>query len=152
MKRRKALFNAAGIAGASALSASAVYAQGMGPARFGETIIPPEKEQDREKHVPFIDVPASVKAGEPFMVTVEVGRIVHHPNTVEHHIRWIHLYALAEGSKAVVNVGTFEFAPAYVEPKVTIPVMLDKSSTMYALGYCNIHGVWDNSTQVTVLE
>ena len=150
MERRKALVNAAGIAGLSALATSSLYAQGIGKTRLGNAIIPPEKEQGKEKHVPFIDAPRSVKAGEPFSVTVEVGRVVPHPNTVEHHIAWIQLYALAEGSPALVNVGTFEFAPTYGAPKVTFPVMLQKTSTLLALGYCNIHGLWDNSIEVSV--
>jgi superoxide reductase len=33
---------------------------------------------------------------------------------------------------------------------VTFTVMLSKSSTLYALEYCNVHGVWDNSAEVEV--
>ena len=44
-----------------------------------------------EKHVPAIEAPATVKAGEVFNVTVSVGKEVAHPNTTEHHIRWIRL-------------------------------------------------------------
>ena len=149
MKRRKALLKTAGLAGISALTARNVLAAET-KARFGDVIIPPEKELGREKHVPIIDAPSSVKAGEPFMVTVEVGKNVPHPNTVEHHIKSIQLYALAEGSQYVVNVGTFELGPTFVVPKVTLPVILQKDSTLYALGYCNIHGVWDNSVEIKV--
>jgi len=44
-----------------------------------------------EKHVPVIDCPASAAAGEPFEVRVAVGKEIAHPNTTEHHIRWITL-------------------------------------------------------------
>ena len=149
MKRRKALLNTAGLAGISALTARNVFAANT-KERFGDVIIPPEKELGKEKHVPIIDAPSSVNAGEPFIVKVEVGKIVPHPNTVEHHIKWIQLYALAEGSRYVVNVGTFDLGPTYAAPKVTLPVMLQKDSTLYAVGYCNIHGVWDNSVKIKI--
>lgn len=47
--------------------------------------------EGKEKHVPVIKAPEKVKAGEPFEVTVIVGDEVPHPNTVEHHIKWIAL-------------------------------------------------------------
>ena len=118
-------------------------------ARFGEVIIPPEKE-GREKHVPHIEAPAKVKAGELFQVTVIVGKEVPHPNTIEHHIKWIQVYAKEEGARPVVHVGTFDLGPTFADPKVTFTAMLEKSSTLYALEYCNVHGVWDSSTEVEV--
>jgi len=150
MKRRKALINTAGLAGISALTAKNAFTADIETARFGNVIIPHEKEMGKEKHVPIIDAPSRVKAGEPFMVTVEVGKTVPHPNTVEHHIKWIQLYALEEGSQYVVNVGTFEFFPTFSAPKVTLPVMIQKNSTLYALEHCNLHGVWDYSVKVEV--
>lgn len=118
-------------------------------ARFGDVLIPPEQE-GREKHVPHIEVPAKVKAGEAFQVTVTVGKEVPHPNTIEHHIKWIQVYAKEEGARPVVHVGTFDLGPTFADPKVTFTAMLRKSSTLYALEYCNIHGVWDNSAKVEV--
>ena len=118
-------------------------------ARFGEVVVPPEKE-GKEKHVPHIEAPDKVKAGESFRVTVLVGKEVPHPNTIEHHIKWIQVYAKQEGARPVVHVGTFDLGPTYAAPKVTFPVMLKKSATLYALGYCNVHGVWDNSVSVEV--
>jgi len=118
-------------------------------ARFGDVIIPPDRE-GKEKHVPQIAAPASVKAGEPFQVTVAVGKEVPHPNTVEHHIKWIQVYAKEEGARPVVHIGTFDFAPTLASPNVTFTAMLKKSATLYALEYCNIHGVWDNSVEVKV--
>ncbi|MFZ5906555.1 MAG: desulfoferrodoxin family protein, partial [Nitrospirota bacterium] len=54
-----------------------------------------------EKHVPVIDCPAAVKAGENFQVTVSIGKEVAHPNTTEHHIRWIQLFFKPEGEKFI---------------------------------------------------
>ena len=117
--------------------------------RFGEVIFPPEKE-GKEKHVPHIEAPAKVKAGEPFQVTVIVGKEVPHPNTIEHHIKWIQVYTKEEGTRPVVHVGTFDLGPTFADPKVTFTAMLRKTSTFYALEYCNVHGVWDNSAKVEV--
>ena len=145
MRRRDVLIGSSLLAG---LSSQNVFAQSE--KRFGEVIIPPEKEMGREKHVPIIDAPKRVKAGEPFAVTVEVGKTVPHPNTVEHHIKWIQLYAVEEGSQYAVEIGAFNFGPTFAQPKVTVPVMLKNNSTLYATEHCNLHGVWDYSVDVKV--
>ncbi len=148
MQRRKALIGSAMLAGASAAN---VLAQTKGSGkRFGDVVIPPEKEMGKEKHVPIIEVPSRVKAGEPFTVTVEVGKTVPHPNTVEHHIKWIQLFAIEEGSQYVIQLGSYEFFPAYGYPKVTVPIMLKRNAALYALEHCNIHGIWDYTIEVKV--
>lgn len=116
--------------------------------RFGELINPPEKE-GKEKHIPVIEAPAEVKSGVFFQVTVTVGKEVKHPNTVEHHIKWIQVYIAAPG-KPLVHVGSFDLGPTYSDPAVTFPLKLEQSATLYALEYCNIHGVWDNAMEITV--
>ena len=64
-----------------------------------------------EKHVPVIETVDTVKAGETFHVTLSVGKDIAHPNTVEHHIDWIKLYFVAEGtqlpSKLALSSSTF---------------------------------------------
>ena len=156
MTRREFLVGSAAVAGAagytvhSVVSAASAEQQASAKmARFGDVVVPPEKE-GREKHVPHIEAPSKVKAGQPFQATVTVGKEVPHPNTVEHHIKWIQLYAKEEGERPVVHIGTFDLGPTYAQPRVSLPVMLRKSSALYALGYCNIHGVWDNSVKVAV--
>jgi len=62
-----------------------------------------------EKHVPVIECPDSVQAGEFFPVKATLGKAVAHPNTTEHHIRWIQLYFQPEGAKAPFQIGNFEF-------------------------------------------
>ena len=114
-------------------------------ARFGDVIIAAEHE-GKEKHVPQIKAPVKVAAGEAFDVQIIVGEEVHHPNTIEHHIKWIQLYAKSEGD-VVKHVA---LGPTYADPRVTVSVMLEQSATLYALEYCNIHGVWDNSVDVVV--
>lgn len=115
-----------------------------------------------EKHTPVIESPDSVKSGEKFEIKVSVGKEIAHPNTTEHHIRWIQVYFLPEGDKFSYQLGNAEFSahgeavaganqgPAYCEPAITIAVKLNKPGTIYALSFCNIHGLWENAKAVAV--
>ncbi|MCX7829079.1 MAG: class II SORL domain-containing protein [Thermanaerothrix sp.] len=115
-----------------------------------------------EKHVPVIEAPSSVKAGEAFEVIVSVGKEIPHPNTTEHHIRWIQLFYKPEGGKFAYEVGkvTFEVhgestdganqGPAYTEPFGVFKLKASKNGTLVALSYCNIHGLWESSAEVKV--
>ncbi|NLV73941.1 MAG: Neelaredoxin [Chloroflexi bacterium] len=115
-----------------------------------------------EKHVPAIECPDTVKAGELFTVNVSVGKDIPHPNTVEHHISWISVYFLPDEAKNPYEVGTFTFAghgqsaagpnqgPVHCEPNVTARLKLTQSGTLYVLELCNIHGLWENSQRITV--
>jgi len=107
-----------------------------------------------EKHVPVIEVPEKVKKGEFFKVVATVGKEIAHPNTTEHHIRWIELYFLAEGDKLPYEIGKFEFnahgestqgpntSTVFTHPEVGCHFKTDKSGTIFASSYCNIHGLW----------
>lgn len=115
-----------------------------------------------EKHVPVIEAPASVKAGEPFMLTVSVGKDIPHPNTTEHFINWIAVYFKADEGGAVTELGKFEFTAhgesvlgankggSYSDPCGTVKLRLAKSGTILAVSYCNIHGLWESSSPITV--
>jgi len=119
-------------------------------ARFGDHLIPPDKEGGHEKHVPVIEAPETVKRGEAFMVKVKVGTAVAHPNTVEHHVKWIQLYAKEEGGRPMVHVATFDIGPTLARPWISFPATLERTSELYAMAYCNVHGVWDYGKKVTV--
>ncbi len=158
MERRQALLHTMGIAGLVALSSQEASAQmqmggstAAAPQRFGQNIIPPEKEKGQEKHVPMITAPAMASIGAKFQVTVQVGKVVAHPNTLEHHIQSIELYFLADGTAALTKIGSVDLGPTFADPTVTFTVMLQSPSTLYALAYCNIHGVWDNQVQIHVM-
>ena len=45
-----------------------------------------------EKHVPVIECPDEIAAEKMFDVKISLGKQVSHPNTTEHHIRWIDLF------------------------------------------------------------
>ena len=115
-----------------------------------------------EKHLPVIECADSVKQGEKLAITVSVGKQIAHPNTTEHHIRWIQLFFKPEGDKFTCQLGHWEFnahgesalganqGPAYSEPSVQTSVSLKKGGTLLALGFCNIHGLWEAAKAVTV--
>lgn len=113
-----------------------------------------------EKHIPVIEVPDKVKRGEFFKVTVTVGKEIAHPNTTEHHIRWIDVYFNPEEEKFPYQIGRFNFmvhgesvnAPnsstIYTHPEVTLSFKTEKPGAIYASSYCNIHGLWQNSKKI----
>ena len=116
----------------------------------------------KEKHVPVIDCPASVKSGELFEIKVSIGKEIAHPNTTEHHIRWIGLYFQADGEKFPYEIARFEFSAhgesgqgpnigtAYTQPEGTATFKTDKPGTIMASSFCNIHGLWQNVQRLEV--
>lgn len=108
-----------------------------------------------EKHVPVIHAPEKAKVGENFEVKVSIGDAIGHPNTLEHHIVWFKLLFHGDGEKFPVELANFQFSTHgegenYTEPTGLAQVKLSKSGTLYALSYCNIHGLWENSQEITV--
>jgi len=115
-----------------------------------------------EKHVPVIECPDSIKAGEDLEVKISLGKQVAHPNTTEHHIRWIQLYYHPEGATVPFQVGNFEFTahgestdgpnkgPVYTNHTVTASLKLQKSGHLHAFSYCNIHGLWESTKDIIV--
>jgi superoxide reductase len=97
-----------------------------------------------KKHLPIISAPASVKGGEPFEVTIEVGKLLAHPNEPAHHIQWI---VLLNGSLTLAIV---QLTPVMANPRVTLKITLEENAKLRVLERCNIHGEWENSKDVTV--
>jgi len=113
-----------------------------------------------EKHVPVIECPDRVKAGELFPVKVTLGKEIAHPNTTEHHIRWISVYFHPEGEKSTYQIGHFEFSahgestegpnqgPVYTNHEITASVKINKPGVIYAASLCNIHGLWHSAKEI----
>ncbi|MEM7817099.1 MAG: desulfoferrodoxin family protein [Candidatus Aenigmatarchaeota archaeon] len=111
----------------------------------------------KEKHVPVIEVKSKTDLIE---IEVSVGKQIPHPNTTEHHIRFIEVYFLADGEKFAYQLGRFEFgahqestqgpntSTIFTEPKVNLFFKTSKSGTIFALAYCNIHGLWENQLKL----
>lgn len=121
-----------------------------------------EADWKKEKHVPVIECPDAVPADEYFEVKVGLGKAVAHPNTTDHHIRWIQLFFHPEGEKFTHHIGTFEFAAhgastegpdtssVYTHHQVTASMKTKKAGTLYALSLCNIHGLWHFQKKITM--
>lgn len=115
-----------------------------------------------EKHVPVIDAPDTVKKGEIVKVTVQVGKEIPHPNTTEHHIRWIQLIFWPEGEKFPYEIGIAYFnahgesvqgpnkSSIYTEPIALFAFKTDKPGKLIAHSYCNIHGLWKSEKEIKV--
>jgi len=104
---------------------------------------PAQKTPLEKSHAPFISAPASVKAGEPFIVEVSVGEKLH-VMTPAHWIQDIALYIANEPA------GRVEFQPkGFLGPKVQFLVTLSADSfvsgkaTLVATQHCNLHGYWE---------
>jgi len=108
-----------------------------------------------EKHVPVIHVPDKIKEGEEFELKVSIGDAIRHPNTLEHHICWIKVFYVEKDGKFPVELATFNFqahgeAGAFTEPVGVTRIKLHTSGKIYAVSYCNIHGLWESSKDITV--
>lgn len=116
----------------------------------------------KEKHVPVLDCPDSVKANECFNIKTQIGKEVSHPNTTEHHIRFIRLFFQPEGGTATYLIGNFEFCahgesgegpdtgPIYTDHEVVASCKVTKPGVIYAISFCNIHGLWENSKEIKI--
>ncbi len=114
----------------------------------------------KEKHVPAIECPERVRADEWVAVKVSLGKAAAHPNTTEHHIRWIGAYFAPDGDKFVYDLGRFEFSahgeavagpnqgPVHTHHEVAFGFKTTKPGTLHAVAYCNIHGLWESEKRV----
>jgi superoxide reductase len=126
--------------------------------KLGELI--QEADWKIEKHVPAIECPDTVKADEMFKVTVGLGKEVAHPNTTEHHIRWISIFFHPKDEKFPYHIGHYEFnahgesvkgpntSSVYTHHEVTTTFKTSKPGTILALALCNIHGLWQSAKEV----
>ncbi|NLT73493.1 MAG: Neelaredoxin [Chloroflexi bacterium] len=115
-----------------------------------------------EKHVPVIECPDTVQAGEFFDVKVSLGKEVAHPNTTEHHIAWITLYFKPADDKFIYQVGHYEFSahgqsakganegPVYTFHGVTTSFKTTQPGSLIAVAHCNIHGLWQGSKEIAL--
>jgi superoxide reductase len=116
----------------------------------------------KEKHVPVIEAPAKAAKGQMVQVAISVGKEISHPNTTAHHIRWIEVYFLPSGEKFPYQLGRFEFnahgastqgadtSTIMTHPQAAMAFKTDKGGTLLASSYCNIHGLWQSSAELTI--
>jgi superoxide reductase len=108
----------------------------------------------KEKHVPYVECADEVKAGDWVPVKVALGKAAEHPNTTEHHIRWIKAFFSPDDDKFAYELGRFEFnahgeavaganqGPLHTNHEVAFSFKTAKAGTIHALALCNIHGLW----------
>lgn len=108
-----------------------------------------------EKHVPVIKI-EKAKKGEAVEVNLSVGEEIGHPNTFEHHIAWFKLFFQPEGFPKPIEVANINFSAhgeegLLTEYKTAVKFNAEKGGKLYALSYCNIHGLWESEADL-VLE
>ena len=96
------------------------------------------------KHTPKIAAPDSVKRGQWFDVTVNIGAGGEHPSLSEHAIRYIALYInTAEIARVYLH-------PVYSFPKVTFTIALDEGGSLRAIAEPNHSAGWEAAKTIAV--
>jgi superoxide reductase len=125
-----------------------------------------------KKHVPVIEAPSEVKAGEPFDVKVTVGDIPHVMEE-EHYIKWIELYLngnLVERKELQVSEGKAEATFTAVGTEDMVSAREIRNCTVHGFGVCgicgtksaivnlravescNVHGLWEDSKGIEIIS
>ena len=108
--------------------------------RVADPAHPTESEQ---VHVPVIELPETIVAGEMFPVTVKVGQ---HPHVMQagHYIQFVDLYAEETFLSRVT------FTPTAPKPKMTYFIELSESTILRAVSFCNLDGFWESQHWIRV--
>ncbi|MDD3725659.1 MAG: desulfoferrodoxin family protein [Candidatus Ratteibacteria bacterium] len=113
----------------------------------------------KEKHIPVIEV-LERDVNKGIKIEISVGKEIKHPNTTAHHIVWIEVYFLPDGEKFPYQIGRYDFlahgastegsdtSSVYTEPVIQTTFKTSKGGKIFATSYCNIHGLWENSTEL----
>ena len=101
-----------------------------------------------KKHMPVIECPDTVKAGEPFQVKINVGSI---PHVMEegHHIQWIDVYFKNNFYARI------DLTPVFTKPEVMVTLVRHskhKTSTLRVVERCNLHGQWETTKEIAITE
>lgn len=92
-----------------------------------------------KKHTPHIVVD---ERDGTSTVTVALGHYVAHPNQPDHFIQWIEISANGNA------IARFDLSPVATSPVVSTVVNLYAGTTVRAIAYCNLHGLWAAETTV----
>ncbi|MBF0554682.1 MAG: class II SORL domain-containing protein [Nitrospirae bacterium] len=104
--------------------------------------------ETEKKHIPVIDCPDTVKAGEPFKVAIKVGEI---PHVMQegHSIQWIEVLS---GESFLARV---DLTPVFTAAEVTVTLVKSgkhRTSSIRVVERCNLHGQWEAVKQITINE
>lgn len=107
---------------------------------------PANMTETEKKHIPVIECPDTVRAGEPFQVKIKVGAI-QHVMEEGHHIQWIDVYCKSNFYARV------ELTPVFTRPEVTLTLERHSkhgTSTLRVIERCNLHGQWESVKEITI--
>ena len=96
------------------------------------------------KHTPRIVAPDSVKRGQWFDVTVNIGAGGDHPSLSEHFVRYIALY------KDSAEIARIYLHPVFSFPKVTFTIALDEGGSLRAVAEPTHSAAWEASKKIVV--
>ena len=105
-----------------------------------------------DRHSPFIYCKETAKAGEPFEVTVKMGKEYSHPDDFDHYIESVSLF---DGETLLARAsyvpGTLGNVKAHNTTTFTI-IPTKKKLNLVAHGYCTKHGIWEGTPVEVVVE
>lgn len=102
--------------------------------------------ESEKKHIPVIECPNKVKAGEPFQIKINVGEMPHVMDEA-HHIQWIEVRS---GENLYERV---ELTPVFTRPEITLTLVKGgkhRISALRVIERCNLHGMWESTKEITV--
>ncbi len=110
------------------------------------SIADPNNPSDLEKrHVPVVDSPDTIELGRSFLVTVEVGSLLPHPNETNHFIEVLELYA------DETLLASVELTARTSQPAATLRVTLTRpAKQLRVLAKCKLHGAWLGTRPIQV--
>ncbi len=94
-----------------------------------------------KEHRPVIQAPGTVKKSELFWVSIQVGDRMH-PVTDMHYIQWI------EGFLNGELIFKIELTSHFAEPRLMVPLRLEKDSELKIEAHCNEYGTWGREISI----
>lgn len=93
-----------------------------------------------KKHTP--DIWTETAEDGKTKIAVTCGSYVPHPNLPDHYFQWIEVQAAGN------TIARFDLSPVATDPHVCVVANLDPGTTVRAIAYCNLHGLW--AAEVTI--
>ena len=99
-----------------------------------------------KKHIPYISAPERVEKDKPFDISIEIGRLLAHPNEPGHFIEWLEVYC-----------GDTFLGRTYFAGGVSHPIARFKVNLSHAQGplkvwaKCNLHGIWESTKEIQIV-
>ena len=106
-------------------------------------IVKGQTSEGKEKHIPFISVMNHQGQNGKDIVEILVGKEVPHPSTADHYIMWIQALGMNKDGR-LVDLGRQIFKPIKDKPLYALELDSSEFKYIYALSYCNLHGIWEH--------